>query len=140
MSAFRLSACYGAASRGLDVTRAVRRAAGVVLACAAIPAAASSTMCMFYAPSNAPVPDLEFLGYGELGGILVPGVGAPRTLAFGTYEVLELDPLARRIHLVYTNPGDPTLPPGFTLEGEGRKVRLVVAGDTYEGEFACGQW
>lgn len=140
MSAFPFSACFGAATRSLDMMSAVRSAAGVALACVALPVAASSTMCMFYAPARAPVPDLEFLGYGELGGILVPGVGAPRRLAFGTYEVLELDPLDRRIHLVYTNPGDPTLPPGFTLQGEGRKVRLVVAGDTYEGEFACGQW
>lgn len=118
----------------------IRSFTAIALACLAVPTVASSTMCMFYAPANAPVPDLEFLGYGELAGILVPGVGAPRTLAFGTYEVLELDPQVRRIRLVYTNPGDPTLPPSFRLEGEGRNARLIVAGDTYQGEFACGRW
>ncbi|WP_394001975.1 hypothetical protein ACF3M1_14995 [Luteimonas sp. WGS1318] len=122
------------------MTSTMRCIAATALALAVWPVAASSTMCMFHAPDGAPVPDLEFLGYGELGGILIAGEDGPRSLASGTYALLALDPQARRIRLVYTNPGDPTLPPSFRLEGEGPRAQLVVAGDTYEGEFACGQW
>jgi hypothetical protein len=106
----------------------------------AFPAAASSTMCMFYAPPGAPVPDLEFLGYEELGGILIPDKGGPRRLPASSYRVLDLDQDARRIHLIYTNPDDPSLPPSFTLQSEDQHTSLTVLGDIHTGQFECGQW
>lgn len=107
---------------------------------AASSASASSTMCMFYAPPGAPVPDLEFLGYDELGGILVPGNGGPRSLPAGSYKVAALDQNARRIDLIYTNPDDPSLPPSFTLRGAAANTVLTVRGKAYRGKLECGQW
>lgn len=106
----------------------------------ASPAAASSTMCAFYAPPGAPVPDLEFLGYEQLGGILIHGSGGPRSLPAGSYKAVELDQSARRIDLVYINPDDPSLPPSFTLKGSGGNTTLTVRGKTYTGKLDCGQW
>lgn len=51
-----------------------------VLVLTAFPIAATSTMCMFYVPSGAPVADIEFIGYEELGGILIQGKMGPRSL------------------------------------------------------------
>ena len=111
-----------------------------VLVLTVFPVAATSTMCMFYAPSDSPVPDLEFLGYEELGGILIQRKGGPRSLPAQSYTVLDLDQSAKRIHLTYKNPGDPSLPASFTLKGKGRDTRLTVHGKIYIGELACGHW
>ena len=111
-----------------------------VLMLTAFPVVATSTMCMFYAPPGAPVGDLEFLGYEEHGGILIQGKGGPRSLPARSYTVLDLDQRAKRIHLTYKNPGDPSLPPTFTLKGQDRNTRLTVQGKIYIGELACGCW
>lgn len=111
-----------------------------LLALAVSPVSASGTVCMFYAPPDAPVPDLEFMGREKFGGILVLGQGGPRQLPSSTYELLQFDERVKRIHLVYTNPNDPSLPPSFALEGEGQQARLTVLGETYTGQFECGQW
>ena len=111
-----------------------------VLVLTAFPATATSTMCMFYAPPGAPVGDLEFLGYEELGGILIQAKGGPRSLPASSYKVLELDQRAKRVHLTYKNPNDPSLPPSFTLKGKDLNTRLTVQGKVYTGELACGRW
>lgn len=103
-------------------------------------AAASSTMCMFDPSPAAPVPTLEFLGYERIGPVLVHGAGGPRSLPAGSWKVLAFDERSHQIDFVYTNPGNPSLPPSLTLKGQGRHTRLVVRGQTYTGEFRCGFW
>lgn len=109
-----------------------------VLVFTAFPIAATSTMCMFYAPSGAPVADIEFIGYEELGGILIQGKMGPRSLPARSYTVLDLDQRAKRIHLIYKNPSDPSLPPSFTLKGQDWYTRLTIQGKVYTGALACG--
>ncbi|WP_162350365.1 hypothetical protein [Pseudoxanthomonas gei] len=95
---------------------------------------------MFYAPPGSPVADLEFLGYEKLGGILIQGKGGPRSLPAQSYTVIDLDQFAKRIHLTYKNPGDPSLPPSFVLKGQDGYTRLTVQGKIYIGKLACGRW
>ncbi|MBO9881230.1 hypothetical protein [Xanthomonas sp. D-109] len=107
---------------------------------AAFSAEASSTMCAFYAPPGTPVPNLEFLGYDKIGGILIQDKNGPRSLPQGSYKVVALDQSASRIDLTYTNPGDPSLPPSFRLRGAGPDTTLTVRGKTYKGKLSCGAW
>lgn len=110
----------------------------LLLATAATSAAATSTMCRFSRPADAPLSGFEFLGYGEVQQILFHTPQGPRSLPHGSYEVLEFDEPASRIHLVYRNPGDPGLPPDFTLEGAGDTVRVSIDGVQFTGELSCG--
>ncbi len=103
-------------------------------------AMASQTMCMFTGPPAAPVKSLEFLGYEEPGPILFQTKKGPRSLPYGSWTLVEFDRRTGKVHLVYVNPGDPSLPPGFVLKGEGPHTRLVVQGQPYIGEMACGRW
>ena len=101
------------------------------------PVAASTTMCMFDPPSTAPIPTLEFLGYEKIGPVLIHVLEGPRSLPYRSWKVLEFDQLSRRIRFAYTNPGDPSLPPSFTLSGQGQHTQLTVGGKTYAGELRC---
>lgn len=92
-------------------------------------------MCDFHGTKGSLTYDFEFIGYGEIAMIQV---NSPRGLRMSGYKVLEFDERTSRIHLVYTSPGGRGLMPSFTLEGTGKKVRMVVAGEQIIGELACG--
>ena len=94
-------------------------------------------MCMFDPPSTAPLSVLEFLGYQEIGPVLVHGHKGPRSLPHGSWKVLDFDAPSARIHFVYVNPGDASLPDSFTLTGQQKSTRLVTGGRTYTGVFRC---
>jgi hypothetical protein len=104
---------------------------------ASVPASATSTMCTFTPPPTSPVPTLELLGYGKVGPIQVNGRGGPRNLPPTSWKVVDFHRRSARVHIVFTNPGDPSLPPSFTLRGQDRQTRLVVRGQTYTGELRC---
>ncbi|TCZ80374.1 hypothetical protein EYQ95_24735 [Lysobacter sp. N42] len=95
---------------------------------------------MFKAPPTAPIDSLEFLGNEKPGPILFQTSQGPRSLPYNSWRILDFDRRTGRIHLVYVNPGNPSFPPSFVLKGEGRHTRLVVGGQTYTGELACGLW
>ena len=118
----------------------MRIIAGGLVLLASTSAAASSTMCMFDPPPTAPIPTLEFLGYEEIGPILIHGAGGPRSLPHGSWEIVGFDERSERINLTYTNPGDPSLPPSFFLKGQGSHVQLIVGKESHTGEFKCGLW
>ena len=61
----------------------------------------------------------------------------PRSRPAGSYEVLEFDERTSKINLVYRNPGDPSLPPSFTLEGAGSNVRMTIGKDRIVGKLHC---
>jgi hypothetical protein len=114
----------------------LRRLLPLLLAAAAAPASATSTMCT-YSPSDRTGYGLEFIGYGEIAMILVGLPKGPRSLPGGSYKVLEFDERARKIDLVYRNPGDPSFPPSFRLEGVGRNVLMSIDGKRLVGELNC---
>lgn len=98
---------------------------------------ATSTMCIFDPPSTAPIPALEFLGYQEIGPVLIHDRKGPHSLPYGSWKVLDFDEHSARIHFVYLNPGDSSLPDSFTLEGQDRHTNLITGGHTYTGAFRC---
>jgi hypothetical protein len=107
------------------------------LAAAAIPASATSTMCMFEGSSGASSYSVEFIGYGEIAMIQMNLSGGPRSLPEGSYEVMEFDQRNGKIDLVYRNPGDPSLPPSFTLVGARDNVRMTIGKERIVGELNC---
>ncbi len=118
----------------------MRLVAGILLLLAASPAMPSSTLCMFESPPTAPVPTVEFLGYEEIGPVLIHDTTGPRRLPHGSWKLLHFDRQSVRVHFTYTNPEDASLPPSFTLQGQGRHTRLAVGGRTYMGTLECGLW
>ncbi|MDR6841466.1 hypothetical protein [Pseudoxanthomonas sacheonensis] len=109
----------------------------VFLAAAAIPASATSTMCAFEGSSGSSSYSIEFIGYGEIGAILMSLPRGPRSLPAGSYKVLEFDERKSKINLAYRNPGDPSLPPSFTLEGIGNNVRMTIGKERIVGKLHC---
>jgi hypothetical protein len=107
------------------------------LVAAAIPASATTTMCMFEGSSDSSSYSIEFIGHGEIGGILMSLPNGPRSLPAGSYEVLEFDERKSKINLAYRNPGDPSLPPSFTLEGVGDNVRMTIGKERIVGKLDC---
>ena len=107
------------------------------LVAAAMPASATSTMCMFDGSNESSSYSIEFIGYGEIGGILMSLPEGPRSLPAGSYEVLEFDEQKSKINLAYRNPGDPSLPPSFTLEGVGNNVRMTIGEERIAGVLNC---
>ncbi|WP_147300613.1 hypothetical protein [Lysobacter silvisoli] len=116
----------------------MRLVIGGLLLLSSATAAATSTKCTFYPPATAPVPSVEFLGYERVGPVLIHGAGGPSTLPYKSWKVVTFDERSKAIHFVYTNPGDPALPPSFTVKGRGRHTQLLVGGQTYTGELSCG--
>lgn len=114
----------------------LRRLFPLLLAAVTTSASATSTMCR-YDPGDRTGYELEFVGYGEIAMILVSLPKGPRSLPGGSYKVLEFDERARKIDLVYRNPGDPGLPPSFRLEGVGRNVLMSIDGKQLIGELNC---
>jgi hypothetical protein len=96
-------------------------------------------MCTFHDPGGSSIHDLEFLGYGEIQQILfhVPGSDGPSSFPDGSYKVLEFDERARRIDLVYRNPGSSDFLPSFTLKGAGKNVHMLISGKKIVGELRC---
>ena len=94
-------------------------------------------MCMFYGTNGSLHCHIEFIGYGQVAMIQFSSPQGPRSLPGGSYKVLKFDERARKVHLVYRNPGDPSLLPSFTLEGVGKKVRMSIAGQQIPGELDC---
>lgn len=86
------------------------------------------------------MPDLEFLGYDKIGGILIQDKNGPRNLPQGSYKVVALDQSASRIDLTYTDPGDPSLPPSFKLRGAGPDTTWTMRGRMYKGKLSCEAW
>ncbi len=117
----------------------IRRMFPFVLVAATPSAFASHMMCTFHSAGD-PEYALEFLGYERVQQILfdLPGQGGAGSLRGGAYELLQFDEQTRSIHLLYTTPGDSTLPPSFTLKGSGKDVRLSIGGKALAGEFNCG--
>jgi hypothetical protein len=94
-------------------------------------------MCRFEGANGSLSYELEFIGYGEVAVIQYSAARGPRSLPAGSYEVLEFDERSRKIHLVFRNPGDPTLLPSFTLKGEGNQVLMSIDGKKISGELRC---
>lgn len=109
----------------------------LLLAAAAMPASATSTMCAFEGSSDSSFYSIEFIGYGEIATIQMNLPEGPRTLPAGSYKVSEFDERQGKINLTYRNPGDPSLPPSFTLEGVGDNVRMTVGEERVVGELRC---
>lgn len=109
----------------------------VFLAVAAIPASATSTMCLFEGSSDSSFYSIELIGYGEIAMIQMNLAGGPRNLPEGSYKVMAFDEREGRISLTYRNPGDPGLPPSFTLEGVGDNVRMTVGKERIVGKLNC---
>lgn len=109
----------------------------VSLAMAAVPASATSTMCTFEGSSGSSSYSIEFIGYGEIATIQMNLPDGPRNLPDGSYTVAEFDERKGKIDLAYRNPGDPSLPPSFTLEGVGDNVRMTIGEERIVGELNC---
>ena len=109
----------------------------VSLAAVALPASATSTMCMFEGSSGSSSYSIEFIGYGEIAMIQMNLAGGPRSLPEGSYKVIEFDERNGKINLAYRNPGDPSLPPSFTLEGARKNVRMTVGKERIVGKLHC---
>jgi hypothetical protein len=92
---------------------------------------------MFYGSNGSTHYEFEFIGYGEVAVIQFESPRGPRSLPGSSYEVLEFNEHTRKINLVYRNPGDPSLPPSFTLKGAGANVYMSVAGKQISGELSC---
>lgn len=114
----------------------LRRLFPLLLAAVATSASATSTLCR-YNPSDGTGYSLEFIGHEKIAMILVSLPKGPRSLPGGSYKVLEFDERTRKIDLVYRNPGDPSLPPSFRLEGVGRNVVMSIGGKRLVGELNC---
>lgn len=109
----------------------------ISLAAAAMPASATSTMCMFEGTSGSSSYSVEFIGYGEIAVIQMNLSGGPRSLPVGSYEVVEFDERNSKIDLVYRNPGDPSLPPSFALVGARNNVRMTIGEERIVGKLDC---
>lgn len=94
-------------------------------------------MCVFSALQGTPKYDIEFIGYDQVAMIQVHLPGGPRSFPAGSYELVEFDERTSKVHLVYRNPGDPTLPPSFTLKGAGKHVRMSIGENRVVGELNC---
>ena len=108
----------------------------LLLAVASAPASATVTLC-FFSPYGPGGHRLEFTGHDELQTIESHDQ-APRTLDWKAYKVLEFDWKARKVHLVYRNPGNPRLLPSFTLKGTGRNTWMRIGERRVKGDFHCG--
>jgi hypothetical protein len=114
----------------------LRRLLPLLFAAVAASASATSTICT-YDPGGRAGYALEFIGYGGIAMIQVNLPKGPRSLPGGSYKVLGFDERTRKIDLVYRNPGDPSLPPSFRLEGVGRNVLMSIGGNQLVGELNC---
>lgn len=109
----------------------------LLLAAAAMPASATSTMCAFEGSSGSSSYSIEFIGYGEIATIQMNLPGGPRSLPAGSYEVLEFDERKGKINVAYRNPGDASLPPSFTLAGMGNNVHMTIGKERIVGRLHC---
>ena len=102
----------------------------LALACASVPALATSTVITFRSADNTYEVEL-YVGGGskENDGIAGAMVGWPgyerRGLPF-TGVKYHMDKEHTRAGAKFVNPGDPKLPPSFTLEIQGTSGRLTI--------------
>ena len=94
-------------------------------------------MCMFEGSSDTSSYNIEFIGYGEIATVQMNLPDGPRSLPAGSYRVMEFDERKSKINLAYRNPGDPSLPPSFTLDGVGDNVRMTVGKERIVGKLNC---
>ena len=109
----------------------------VSLVAAAIPAAATSTMCVFEGSSDSSSYNIEFIGYGKVSVIQMNLPAGPRNLPEGSYKVMQFDQRGGKIELEYRNPGDPSLPPSFALKGRRNDVRMTIGNERIMGTLSC---
>ena len=121
----------------LDAMKTHRMIFALLLAATAMPVSATSTMCAFEGSGGSSSYSIELIGYGEIETIQMNLPAGPRSLPAGSYKILEFDKEKGRINLAYRNPGDPSLPPSFTLEGMGKNVHLTVGEERIAGELHC---
>jgi hypothetical protein len=93
---------------------------------------------MFEGPKESPITSLEFIGSSEITLLQLNDPPIPNAFPDGSWKVKDFDYKASRIHLVYTNPGNPRLPRSFVLHGLKNYTHLTMMGITYTGEFSCG--
>lgn len=103
----------------------------------ATPAGATSTMCWFDAKHESVDFGLSFIGYGEISMVQADTREGPRYLLDGSAEVLDFDQGAGTIHVVYRNPGDPSLPPSFVLRSSNEGVAIEIDSAVIIGELHC---
>lgn len=127
----------------LRPSQTCRLACGLaLLACAAGPAAASQTLCTFWAGTPPDYHELEFIGYGDAAPLVVYSGsawrGGQRAPLSPPHLVLQrFKPRTGAVVLEFRNPGDPDLPPTLALRGVGGHARLSVDGKFVEGNLAC---
>ena len=122
--------------RALATMIAIRALFPLLFIASSSTALATSTMCDFHGTNGSLTYGLEFIGYGEIAMIQI---NSPSGLRMSGYKVLEFDERTSKIHLVYTSPGGRGLMPSFTLEGAGKKVRMVITEKQIIGELTCGR-
>jgi len=112
----------------------------LLLALLAQPVLASQTACIFSTGKTSQYYELEFIGYGDTKPLLVfssTTFRAGQRIALPAADLKHFRQKARSVSLEFRNPGDPALPPSFTLAGTGAQAWLSIGSARLQGDSKC---
>lgn len=117
-------------------------AALMLLPLLARPVLASQTACIFSTGKASHYYELEFIGYDASNPLLVFSstrfrAGQRIALPAADYRLEHFSQQARSVSLEFRNPGDPALPPSFTLAGTGEQAWLTIGSARIQGALNC---